>query len=199
MVASAISGVGWRDACTGRALARSRFNSPCGAGYRDRRCYAVCTEHLIWLQLSFRTQDPTRALSADRGRSGRSARADMLCGAALWALRTPCIVKSRISGKDADTRHQFWEPALSHGCPSGRSCSSALVATRPVWRPCRLSPSREGFLSAPRQHDLTGTAAALRPQPGGIDPGTVHRRSDKGRPLVRCQLLASEFYENVEA
>jgi hypothetical protein len=27
----------------------------------------------------------------------------MLCGAALWALRTPCIVKSRISGKDADT------------------------------------------------------------------------------------------------
>src|SRR4030088_3300145 len=77
--------------------------------------------------------------------------------------------------------------------------SNALVAIRPVWTPCRLSPSREGFLSAPRQHDLTGTAAALRPQPGGIDPGTVHRRSDKGRPLVRCQLLASEFYENVEA
>src|SRR5260370_42431911 len=51
------------------------------------------------------------------GQTGRSARADMLCGAALWALRTPCIVKSRISGKDADTRHQFWEPALSHGCP----------------------------------------------------------------------------------
>src|SRR3984893_6320287 len=136
MVSSAISGVERRDACTGRALARSRFNSPRGAGYRDRRCYAACTEHLIWLQLSFRTQDPTTALSADRG---------------------------------------------------------------PVWRPCRLSPWREGFLSAPRQHDLTGTAAALRPQPGGIDPGTVHRRSDKGRPLARCQLLASEFYENVEA
>jgi hypothetical protein len=84
-----------------------------------------------------------------------------------------------------DARHQFWEPALSHGCPrglwagEGRSCSHALVAVRPVTdllrianclllRPCQLSPSREGFLSAPRQHDRTGTAAALPPQPGAV-------------------------------
>jgi hypothetical protein len=112
-------------------------------------------------------------------------------------------VKSRISGKDADTRHQFWEPALSHGCPpglwagEGRSCSHALVAVRPVTDLLRIAncllletlPAFTIFLSAPRQHDLTGTAAALRPQPGGIDPGTVHRRSDKGRPLVRASDL----------
>jgi len=46
MVASAISGFVWRDACTRPTLARSWFNSACGAGYRNRHCYAACTEHL---------------------------------------------------------------------------------------------------------------------------------------------------------
>src|ERR1700730_19211376 len=32
--------------------------SGCGAGYRDRRCYAACTEHLIWFQLSYVGQKP---------------------------------------------------------------------------------------------------------------------------------------------
>lgn len=95
------------------------------------------------------------------------------------------VLGDEISIVMCDARHQFWDPALSHGCPpglwagEGRSCSHALVAVRPVTdllrianclllRPCRLSPSREGFLSAPRQHDRTGTAAALRPQPGAV-------------------------------
>ena len=59
--ASAISRVGWRHACTRRALARLRFRYGRGAGYRDWYCYAGCTEHLI--------QPPLLAplLAADRG------------------------------------------------------------------------------------------------------------------------------------
>src|SRR4029077_244899 len=52
------SGVGWRDACSRRELARSRSHNGCRAGYRDRRCYAACTEHLIWFQLSYVGQKP---------------------------------------------------------------------------------------------------------------------------------------------
>ena len=48
------------------------------------------------------------------------------------------VLGDEISIVMCDAQHQFWEPALSRGCPpglwagEGRSCSHALVAVRPV-------------------------------------------------------------------
>ena len=66
----------------------------------------------------------------DGARSQRSVVHYMLCGAALWALRTPCIVKSRISGKDADTvaRHALKRHPIRLLAPEGvQESPGALV------------------------------------------------------------------------
>jgi hypothetical protein len=110
----------------------------------------------------------------------------MLCGAALWALRTACIVKSRISGKDADTvaRHALKRHPIRLLAPEGvQEPPGALVpsdgleqerkapprvrkpsplndqclALTPTWR-----ATGRRFAAANRETVLRGTAGVAR-------------------------------------